>query len=121
MLGILAFVIIIVATYQAYKTAKTYERNAVMWALIVFGVGFGIQIIIPIIVGIIIGVVLILNGTPPEQLENAVGSYAIILNIFFIIFSVAAMLLILKYIGKVPDEDFTAPSQPPPPPEFNGN
>jgi hypothetical protein len=49
MLSILGIVVIIVATYQVYKTARDTGRNPAIWALITFVVGAGIQIALPIV------------------------------------------------------------------------
>ena len=122
MLGIAAFIVIFVMTYNAYKTAKDYERNAVVWPLVVFAVGFGLQIVIPVIVGIFIGIVMIVNGTPPDQLEDAMSGYAILLNLGFIVLSVVAMFMILRYIATFPEDDVSAAdASPPPPPKFDGS
>lgn len=122
MITILAFVFIIVASFYAYKSAKDYERNAVMWAFIVFGVGFGLQIVIPFIIGIIISLVMIAGGKTLPEIQESMYSYLFIINIFFIILSIVAMFLILRYLGTVPDDDIYTPNQPPPPPpEFDEN
>lgn len=114
MLSILGFVIIIVATIYAYKTAKDYGRNAVLWAIITFAAGFGIQIVIPIIIGIVLAIVLMAGGTQPEQLQEAIGSWAIIIGVVCIILSVVAVFIILRYLSKIPEEkSFTHPPQPP--------
>ncbi len=114
MLSIIGLVIIIVATIQVYKTAKRYERNAVGWALLTFGIGFGLQIILPLLIGIIIGVVMMTNGSTPEQMQEAITVPATILGIVCIILSVAAVLLILHFLSKVPeDKPFTPPPAPP--------
>ncbi len=126
MLGIAAFIGIFVATYYAYKTAKDYDRNPILWAAIVFAVGFGFQIIIPLLAGVILGIYFIATGTPPEMLEQEIYSYAIVINIVCIILSIIGMVLVLKHLGTVPDDDVpvsssSQTSQPPPPPKFDGN
>lgn len=114
MIGILGLVIIIVATIYAYKTAKDYDRNAVLWAIITFSVGFGIQIIIPFIIGIILAIVLMAGGTSPEKLEEAVGGWVVIIGMVCLVLSVAAVFIILRYLSKIPEEKpFTPPPQPP--------
>ena len=114
MLSILGLVIIVVATIYAYKTAKDYDRNAVLWAIITFSVGFGIQIIVPVIIGIIFAIFLTAGGTPPEQLEKAVGSWAMIIGMVCLILSVVAVFIILRHLSKIPEEKlFTPPPQPP--------
>jgi cytochrome bd-type quinol oxidase subunit 2 len=119
MLGIVAFIAIFVMTYYAYKTAKDYERNAVVWALVVFSVGFGLQIVIPFIIAIVIAIVMVTNGTPPEQVEASMSGSAIVITLVFIILSVVAMFLILRYISNFPEDDVSAAA--PPPPTFDGS
>lgn len=120
MIGIGAFIAIFVATYYAYKTAKDYGRNAILWALIVFAVGFGIQIVIPLFIGIVIGVVMTLQGSSPEEIQNSIGGYSFILGFVCIVLSLIGMFLILKFLSRVPEDGVLSEgSPPPPPPNFN--
>lgn len=114
MLSIIGLVIIIVATIQVYKTAKSYDRNAVGWALLTFGIGFSLQLILPLFIGVIIGIVMMANGSTPEQMQESIMLPATIIGIVCIILSVAAVLLILRFLSKIPeDKPFTPPPAPP--------
>jgi MFS family permease len=117
MLSLLGFIAIIIATIYAYRTAKDYNRNAVGWAAIVFGVGFAIQIIIPLLFGIIYAVILLSGGSDQFQIQESINVPAIIVGIICLILSIIAMFFILNRIPKVQDE--TAADAPPPPTEFN--
>lgn len=114
MLSILGFAVLIVATIFAYRTAKDYGRNAAIWALITFGVGFGIQIIIPVFIGIIWGFVLLASGTPPERMQDEIGGWATIIGIICLVLSVISVFLVLRFLSKIPEEkSFVQPPQPP--------
>lgn len=114
MLSILGFIIIIVAAIHIYRTAKQYERNAIGWTLITLGVGFGIQLILPLFIGIIIGIILIVNGSSIKEMQGALNVPAFIIGIVCLVLSIAAVLLILRYVSKIPHEPhFTLPPSPP--------
>ncbi|MEP6904318.1 MAG: hypothetical protein ABJA66_21555 [Actinomycetota bacterium] len=116
LLLILGLAIIIVVTVFAYKTAKDYGRNAIGWALIAFAVGFGIQIILPIFIVIIIAVAMTVSGSRPEQIKEDIPEITI--SLICLVLSVAAGMLILRYLSKIPEEQSFIP--PPKPPEnFN--
>ena len=118
MLSILGIVVIIVATYQVYKAARDTGRNAVVWALITFAVGFGFQIVIPIIAGIILAVALIASGTPESGLQEAISTPGILIGLVCLFLSFLAVWLILRQVSKIPEEkSFVAP--PTPPTNFN--
>jgi cytochrome bd-type quinol oxidase subunit 2 len=118
MLGILGIVVVIVATVLAYRTAKQYERNAVAWAAIVLAVGFGIQILVPIMVAIVIAVFMFSGVSSEPEVQLAFQAPAMIIGIACLFLSIVGVLLILRFLSKVPEEkSFT---QPPAPPEtFN--
>jgi len=118
MINIAGLALLIVVTVFAYKTAKDYGRNAVGWALITLAVGFCLQIILPIILVIVIGVAMLWSGSSPEQMQQEVPAFTV--TVLGIILSIAAGMLILRYLSKIPDEQpFDAP--PAPPTDFNQN
>ena len=114
MLSILGFIAVIISTYYVYKTAKDNERNAVVWALITFGVGFGLQLIIPVLIGFFVGVVMIASGSSVEEIQQSVQPFAVIIAIVCLILSFVGIALIMRHVAKLP-EDATVP----PPPNFN--
>ncbi len=115
MLSILGIVVIIIATYQAYKTAKSTGRNAAVWALIVFFVGFGIQIVIPFFIGMGLAVFWIASGSTESEVREAFsGGPATIIGLISFFMSFIAIWLILRQISKIPAEkSFGLPPSPP--------
>lgn len=118
MLGILGFVSIFIFAYNAYKTAQGNGRNAVGWTLAVFGVGLGLQIIVPFMFGIIIAVVMISGGSTEAQVQESIYGPAVVMGVISTILSIAGMFLIVRHVGKIP-EDTGEFSPPPPPSEFS--
>lgn len=118
MLAIIGFVIVIVATYYAYKTAKDYGRNAILWAVATFCIGFGIQFIVPMIIGLVLAIIWMAQGTTnPVEMQSRLIGPAFFIGIGCLILSVIAMGIILKKVSQVPDEPIVS-GPPPPPAEF---
>jgi amino acid transporter len=118
MLNIIGFVILIVVTIFAYKTAKDYERNAIVWALVTFAVGFSLQIVVPIVIVMVMVIYMIANGSTPEQLQEDIPDVTI--SMIFLVISIVACVFIVSRLARVPDEKpFVAP--PAPPTDFNQN
>lgn len=118
MISILGFVAIIVFTIQVYKSAKSTERNAPLWAIVCALVGFGLQFAVPIAFSIVLVIYYTLSGTPPESLEDELNGPATIIGILGLILSIVGMVLIAKHVSKVTSETMTTVA-PPPPPNFN--
>lgn len=117
MLSIIGFVIVIVATYYVYKTAKDYGRNAVVWAIATFCLGFGIQFVVPFILGLILAVLYMSQGTTDAAaIQERILGPAIVIGIVSIALSGVAMWVMLRMVSRLPDEPPV--SQPPPPPDF---
>jgi hypothetical protein len=118
MLNIIGFVILIVVTIFAYKTAKDYGRNAIGWALITFAIGFVIQIILPVLIVLILVIIKIAGGSTPEEFQEDIPDVTI--SIVFLVLSIVASVFIVSRLARVPDEKpFDAP--PAPPTDFNQN
>lgn len=118
MINLLGFAALIVITVFAYKTAKDYERNAIGWALLTFGIGFVIQIILPVLIFVLIAVVMIAGGSSPAQAQQEIPDITI--TMICLVLSLLAGFLILRYLSKIPeDEPFVAP--PAPPADFDQN
>ncbi len=108
------FVLLIVFTVFAYKTANEYGRNGISWALITFFTGIGIQIILPGFIVFIIAVLATVGGSSTQQIEESIPFVTITIVCIFL--SLGVSFLILRYLSKVP-EDFDLP--PAPPSDFN--
>lgn len=114
MIGILGIVVIIVAAVLAYRTANQYERSGIAWAGIVLGVGFGIQIALPTLAITVVMIVMAVGGGNQLEILESVYWPATIIGYVCLFLSVVAVMLILKHLSKVPeDESFTAPPVPP--------
>jgi|GEM_PF-2446039 len=122
MLGIIAFIAIFIFAYRAYKAAVDYGRNGILWAIITFVVGFTFQVIIPFIIGFVYVIVIVAKGSQAEisGIDPSAG-WLILLNMILIVLSFAAMILILKHLGTIPDDGLMArnATAPPPPPTFD--
>lgn len=114
LINLFGFVLLILFTIFAYKTAKEYGRNAIGWSLITFFAGIGIQIILPIFVVIIIFIVASIGKTSPQEIEDSIPISTI--TVVCIILSLVGGFLILQHLSKIP-EDFDLP--PAPPSDFN--
>ena len=117
-LGILGIAVIIIASVLAYRTAKDYERNGIMWAVIVLAVGFGIQIALPLLIGIIYVIYILASGGAAGEIPQISAGWSIIIGIVCLVLSIAAVMLILRHISSIPEDKLFTP--PPSPPEtFN--
>ncbi len=114
LINLFGFVLLIVFTVFAYKTAKEYGRNAIGWALITFFTGIGIQIILPIFIVVIIAIISTVGGISTQEIQENIPIVTI--TIFCILLSLGAGFLILRHLSKLP-EDFDMP--PAPPSDFN--
>jgi chromate transport protein ChrA len=113
-LSIIGIVFVIVATYFVYKNANDYGRNAPLWAVITFFVGIGLQWVFPIIMVILLGIILLLTGSSQMQVESSLMFYAGFVGIGSLVLSAVAVLLILKFVSKMPEEkSFVKPPSPP--------
>lgn len=116
MIDIIGFVLLIVFAVFAYKTAKEYERNPFVWALISFAVGFCIQIILPASILAVFTVAAMMGGSTTEQIGNKIPFATI--SITFIFLSIISGFLIVRHLAKMPEEkEIDAP--PVPPSDFN--
>ncbi|MGI8639758.1 MAG: hypothetical protein ACR2MG_07365 [Pyrinomonadaceae bacterium] len=117
MLSILGFIAVFIATYFVYKTAKDTGRNAAIWGLLTFAVGFGIQIILPLLIGIIFGFAMAVSGSSVMEIQADIQSASIIIAIVCLILSFIGIALIMRHVAKIPEEKSFVP--PPSPPNFN--
>jgi hypothetical protein len=117
MLSILIFVFIIITPFFVYRSAKQSGRNAILWALLTLAAGIGLQIIVPILFGIIYAVILTVSGSSAREVQESIQSIGSIVGIFCLFISIISIFLIMRHVGKIPDEKpFISP---PTPPTFN--
>ena len=118
MIGIAALIAIVVFTIQVYKTANGNGRNGALWAMLTAAVGIGLQLVIPFILGIVLAIAYLAIGSSPETIESDIAWTATLIGIIGMILSIVAMVLISKYVARVPDDPPFSAAAPPPPPQF---
>lgn len=112
MISLIGLILLIVITVLVYKTAKDYGRNAVLWAAINFVAGFSIQIILPGFILFIIAAAATVGGSSTQQIQDDIPIVTI--SIVCIFLSIAAGFLVIRHLGRTPEEDlFDAPPAPP--------
>ena len=111
---ILGFIVIFVFTYFSYKTAVENQKSG-LWAIVTFFTGFVIQFVIPSIFLVVVIVFMSVIGRPLDQGDT--WGISLVVEMAGIVGSVGGMLLILKYLAKLPDDDGLI--DVPPPPKFN--
>ena len=104
--------LIILAIWFGYKKARDTGRNPFLWAAISGGVFIGVQLLVGLGFGVAIGIGQALWGWK----ESAFEQYQLLAAIPAIILSVGALMLVFRFLDKVPDEPVA--TEPPPPPTF---
>lgn len=116
MLSVIGFILLIVITVLAYKTAKDYERNAILWAVITFFAGVSVQIILPGFIVFIIALVATAGGSSPQQIQDSIPIVTI--SIICIVLSVVVGFLIVRHLANISEEKLSD-MPPAPPSDFN--
>ncbi len=116
-LQLLGLAVIIVATYHIVKTAREYNRNAALWALLALGVGFGFQWVLPIVLGLALAIVYLATGTKQADLQAELSTPAMFITFACMGLSFVGMFFLLKLVSRIPDDP--EPMPVPPPPTFN--
>lgn len=110
---VLQIAFIIIATIFVYNTAKQNGYNAILWSVITVAAFFGVQFLLGIIVGIILGLAMIYAGWMPDS----VFGLTTIINLVILALGAGSVLLILRYVNQIKDDEFV--NAPPPPSDFN--
>lgn len=105
----------ILAGYFGYKKAKATGRNGFLWAAICVGAFIGSQTVFAIAVAFAILAASGFEG--PDGISTSRNES--IITIAAIVPSIIALLLIFRYLDRLPQNDETA--GPPPPPTFGSN
>jgi hypothetical protein len=106
--------LVILAIWFGYKKARDTGRNPFLWAFISAAVFLGSQILTGALIGFFMGLGVVLWGWS----EDIYDRYTTPINIVAIVVSIGSLLLVFRYLDKVPSEEKM--DQPPPPPTFNG-
>lgn len=115
LIGIIA---IVVCSIQVYKTASDTGRSSSLWTIITVGIGIFFQFLLPVILGIIIGIVMLIRGTPPNEMTFNVFGLVFIIEVGCLVLSIVGMFSVLRRVSTYPEETESAVPAPPPPPTF---
>ena len=105
----------ILAIWFGYKKARDTGRNAFLWAAICGGAFVGIQLLVGIGAAMFIELGVAFAGWS----EGLYEKYTWLISFIAIVFSFGGLLLIFRYLDRVPVID--EPYEPPPPPTFDTN
>lgn len=105
-------IFVFIAAWLAYKKAKETDRNGIVWVLITAAAFIGTQL-----VGLAIGVLIAVGAEFGLFADEITEQYTTVINTIAVIASVIVSLLIIRHLGKVPENDSFTP--PPSPPAFN--
>ena len=108
-------ILLLLAIWYGYKKARDTGRNAFLWAAISGGVFLGIQFGVALALGVLAGVGQELWGWEIDEK----GGFNIVVSLIAVVLSIIGLMLVFRYLDKVPDEGPV--ESPPPPPTFNEN
>ena len=100
----------ILAAWFGYKKAKETGRNGFLWAFICAGTFIGVQILCGLVIALFIGIGIGVWGWS----EKVFDDYNILISIVSMVFGIASLFLVFRYLDKIPQNEIV--SQPPPPP-----
>lgn len=103
----------IIATIFVYRTARDNGYNAVFWAVIAFITFLGVQFAVGLLVGLFIALGIAVWGWS----ETAFEDYAFIYNLIALAASIGSVMLILRHVNTIRDDEPV--NIPPPPPSFD--
>jgi TRAP-type C4-dicarboxylate transport system permease small subunit len=104
--------LLILAIWYGYKKARDTGRNKFAWAAISGGVFIGIQLVVSLGAGILIGI----GQTVWGWNVSVDGGLSIAVSLVALVLSLAGLMLVFRYLDRIPDEP--ANTVPPPPPTF---
>lgn len=103
----------ILAIWFGYKKARDSGRNGVAWGAICGAAFIGVQLVFGLIIGVGIGVGIAAFGWSQDTFET----YSILITVGALVPSIITILLIFKYLDRIPEKP--ANDLPPPPPTFD--
>ena len=103
----------ILAIWFGYKKGRDSGRNGIAWGAICGAAFIGTQMIFGLLIGLAIGIALASSGSGLDGID----AYSWVISVGAIIPSIIVILLIFKYLDRIPDEPRI--DAPPPPPTFD--
>jgi small-conductance mechanosensitive channel len=105
----------IIAAIFVYRTARDNGYNAILWTFIAVVVFLGVQFLI----GILFGVIVLIGNTAWGWPTSTIQDYSFIMGLLATVPAIGAVLLILRHVNTIKDDEPANP--PPPPPTFDKN
>lgn len=106
-------ILAILAIWFGYKKARDTGRNGVLWGAICGATFIGVQFLVSFGVSILVGVGIAVWGWK----ETLYDDLTWVITLAAIIASVVALLVLFKFLDRIPEEPIV--DEPPPPPTFN--
>ena len=101
---LMGLAVVVVAPYFVFKTAKENRKSPILWGLATLVGGLCIQYILPVLVGVLLMIFFLATGTPRGKLQETLETPNEILTYAGIFLSVVFVVLILRFVGKIPDD-----------------
>lgn len=111
----IAIIFVIIASVFVYRTARDNGYNAVVWTIVTIVAFLGIQFL----TGVLFGVVVTIGNAGWGWPLTLIQDYSLIVALLALVPSIGAVLLILRHVNTIKDNDPV--SAPPPPPSFGEN
>jgi MFS family permease len=108
-------ILAILAAWFGYKKGKDTGRNGFLWAFICAATFIGVQLLSGAAIGIFIGIGIAAWGWSEKLFDD----YNILISLISLVFGIASLFFVFRYLDKVPQSEIISPP-PPPPADFDG-
>ena len=112
----LVVIFVIIAAVFVYRTARDNGYNALLWTVIAVVAFLGVQFLIGVLFGVIVYIGNMAWGWP----LSVINDYSFIVGLVALVPSIGAVLLILRHVNTIKDDE-PVNSPPPPPPTFGND
>jgi hypothetical protein len=111
---LLSLAFLFISTFFVYKTAKENGYNAILWAAVSFCTFIGVYLILSVTIVLVISLGIYFLGWSKNMLNDG----GLVLDFIITAASAASVMLVLRHVAQLKDEEPLAESLPPPP-NFN--
>lgn len=108
---LLGLAFLFISTFFVYKTAKENGYNAVLWAAASFSAFVGVYLILSVTIVIIVALGIAYLGWSRNTLESG----GIMIELIVMAASAASVMLILRHVNQIKDDEPFVEELPPPP------
>jgi hypothetical protein len=108
---LLGLAFLFISTFFVYKTAKENGYNPILWSVLSFFTFVGVYLVLSVTIVIIIGIGIRFFRWSPNLLEQG----GIMIEFFVMATSAACVMLILRHVNQLKDDEPFVGELPPPP------